>query len=134
MSAVVARLTEKGFNCALASSETGPILWMCDLQIGYDIWYHVDIYGNSKIEVTNLLVTVFQTFPVEAKSIEILSYMASLPYTSAIPSQASTWVADTLSDIQSVEDVREKFIGSVRFKLYGGPQGRYLEMGDPVQQ
>jgi len=125
---------EKGFTCKQEGSTTGPILWMCEIQSGNDLWYHVDIYGSSTVEVSNLLVSVFQTYPEDEKSIDIIGFAASLPYTGSNPSEASKWVSQTLPDIQSVDDVREKFIGGIRFKLYGGPQGRYLEMGDPVQQ
>jgi hypothetical protein len=126
--------TEKGFTCKQEGSTTDPVLWMCDIQNGNDLWYHVDIYGTSKVEVSNLLVSVFQTYPDDEKSIDIIGFAASLPYTGSNASEARQWVEQTLPDIQSVDDVREKFIGGVRFKLYGDPQGRYLEMGDPVQQ
>lgn len=125
---------EKGFTCKQEGSTTDPVLWMCDIQSGNDLWYHVDIYGTSKVEVSNLLVSVFQTYPEDEKSIDIIGFAASLPYNGSNASEASQWVAQTLPGLQSVDDVREKFIGSVRFKLYGGPQGRYLEMGEPVQQ
>lgn len=138
MSGVTGQLTnEKNFICAEAGSAPGPVLWMCDFQTGNDLWYHVNLYGSSEVDVTNLLVSVFQTYPDEAKSLEILSFVASLPYNGSNPTEAKNWVAANLappSGIQSVDDVREKFIGTVRFKLYGGPQGRYLEMGEPAQQ
>ncbi len=135
MSSVVNKLkNEKGFACTQAGTTPGPILWMCDVQIGNDVWYHVDIYGTLGIEVTNLFISVFQTDPDDAKAIDIIGYVASLPYKGSNPTEARQWVAQTLPDIQSVDDVQEKIIGNVRFKLYGSPQGRYLEMGEPVQQ
>jgi len=134
MSAVINRLKDKGFVCTQAGNPPGPVLWMCDIQSGYDLWYHVDVYGSQNVEVTNLLASVFQTNPDEAKSVNILSFVASFPYNGANPSAASQWVAQTLPGIQSVDDVEETLIGGVRFRLYGGPQGRYLEMGEPVQQ
>jgi len=135
MSAVTGRLeNEKGFACEERGSSPGPILWMCDIQVGNDLWYHVDLYGSPGIEVTNLLVSVFQTYPDNAKAVDILGFVASLAYNGSVPSEARAWVVETLPSIQSVNDVREKFIGRVRFRLYGGPQGRYLEMGEPLQQ
>jgi len=125
---------EKGFTCKQEGSATDPVLWMCDIQSGNDLWYHVDIYGTSKVEVSNLLVSVFQTYPEDEKSIDIIGFAASLPYNGSNSSEANKWVSQTLPGLQSVDDVREKFIGGVHFKLYGGPQGRYLEMGAPVQQ
>jgi hypothetical protein len=107
---------------------------MCDVQIGNDLWYHVDLYGSPEIEVTDLLVAVFQANPDDAKAVDILGFMASLPYDGSDASAARQWVAQILPDITSVDDVREKFIGGVRFRLFGGPQGRYLEMGEPPQQ
>jgi hypothetical protein len=135
MNYVTGQLTnEKNFTCAQAGSDPGPVLWMCDFQTGNDLWYHVDLYGSFTIEITNLMVSVFQTYPDDAKSIEILSFIASLPYDGSDATEAKKWLADTLPGIQSVNDVREKFIGGIRFRLYGGPQGRYLEMGEPAQQ
>ena len=125
---------EKGFACKQEGSATDPVLWMCDIQSGNDLWYHVDIYGTSTVEVSNLLVSVFQTYPEDEKSIDIIGFAASLPYNGSNSSEANKWVSQTLPGLQSLDDVREKIIGGVRFKLYGGPQGRYLEMGDPVQQ
>jgi hypothetical protein len=97
-------------------------------------WYHVDLYGSPGIEVADLLVSVFQTYPDDAKAVDILGFVASLPYDGSDASAASQWVAQTLPGIQSVDDVREKFIGGVRFRLFGDKYGRYLEMGEPVQQ
>jgi hypothetical protein len=136
MSAVIGQLeNEKGFACAQGGSAPGPILWECNVQIGYGLWYYVELYGSPEIEVTNLRVSVLQTTPDEAKTVDILSFVASLPYDGSDASAASQWVAQTLPGIQSVDDVREKFIGGVRFRLFGGPQGRYMEMGEPpVQQ
>ena len=133
MSAVIGRLkNEKGFTCTQEGSSPGPILWMCDVQKGNDIWYHVDLYGSPEIEVTNLL-SVFQTHPDDARAVDILSFVASLPYDGSNAADAGKWVVESLPNIQSVDDVKEKFIGRVRFRLYGGSQGRYLEMGEPVQ-
>ena len=135
MSAVVSQLkNDKGFVCSQAESAPGPILWMCDVQTGNDLWYHIDIYGSIDVDVNNLLVSVFQTNPDDTKAIDILSYIAALPYTGSDASAARQWVTQTLPGIKSVDDVKEIFIGGVRFRLYGGPQGRYLEMGEPVQQ
>ena len=139
MNTATSRITgERGFtSCALASSDPGPVLYMCDFIIGYDLWYHVDLYGTSDIEVTNLLVSVFQTYPDEVKTLDLLKFFGSLvfplPAGGANASAAETWLEQNLLGIASVEDVRETFIGGVRFRLYGGPQGRYLEIGDSAQ-
>jgi hypothetical protein len=125
---------DKGYTCAQGGSTPIVILWMCDIQVGNDLWYHIDLYGGSNGGLTHLLASVFQTYPDDAKAIDMLGYVATLPYTGSDAAAARQWVTQTLPEVQSVTDVREKFIGSVRFKLYGGPQGRYLEIGDPIQQ
>jgi hypothetical protein len=134
MNSAVNSLKDKGFNCSLGSSSPGPTLWMCDIQIENDTWYHVDLYGTANVEVNNVFASVFQTQPDNAKAIDILGYVASLPYNGSDATSARQWIADTLSGIQSVNDVKEKYFGNVHFKLYGDPHGRYLEMGEPVQQ
>jgi hypothetical protein len=133
MSYVVARLqNEKKFKCEQVEFAPDPILWMCDIEEGEDLWYHVDLYGGVNVEVNNLMLNVVQTYPDEAKSLDMISFVASLPYKGSKPAEASRWVAQTLPSLQSYDDVVEKFFGFVRFSLYGDPQDRYLEMGEPV--
>jgi hypothetical protein len=133
MSYVVARLqNEKKFKCEQVEFAPDPILWMCDIEEGEDLWYHVDLYGGVNVEVNNLMLNVVQTYPDEAKSLDMISFVASLPYKGSKPADASRWVAQTLPSLQSYDDVVEKIFGSVRFSLYGDPQDRYLEMGEPV--
>ena len=135
MSDVINKLTsQKGFSCTQVAGSPGPVLWMCDVQTGYDLWYHVDIYGSSSVEVNNLAVSVFQTYPDETKTLEILTFVASLPFTGSNASAASQWITQTLPLINSVSDVREKTIGGILLRLYGSPQGRFLELGESVQQ
>jgi hypothetical protein len=132
MSSVIGQLKdEKGFSCAEADSDKNPVLWMCDVFIGNDVWYHVDLYGTAQVEITDLVVSVFQSNPDETRTLDILDVLASLPYDGSNGAQARQWVADTLPGIQSVNDVRDIFIGSVHYRLFGSPQGRYLEMGEP---
>jgi hypothetical protein len=109
---------------------------MCDSFIGYDVWYHVDLYGTHDIEITDLVVSVFQSTPDPdpAKIPDILDYVASLPYDGSDAAQAQKWIAGTLPDIRSVDDVKGTYIGSVHYRLSGSPQGRYLEMGEPPAQ
>ena len=136
MSAVIDLLrNEKGFTCVQDHSTQDPILWECDsFPNGNDDWYHVEAYGSPEIEVTYFFVSVDQAHPDNAKAVDILGFVASLPYDGSDASAARQWVAQTLPGLQSDNDVREKFIGAVRFKLFGGPYGRYLEMGELPQQ
>ena len=135
MSSVISQLKDdEGFTCAEADSDKNPVLWMCDVFIGTDIWYHVDLYGTAQVGITDLVLSVFQSNPDQARTLDILDYVASLPYNGSDATKACQWVANTLPGIQSVDDVRDTFIGTVHFRLFGSPQGRYLEMGEPVGQ
>ena len=94
MSAVLTTLIDdKGFSCAQAASGSTIKLWMCDYQEGYDLWFHVDLYGPSTGEVNNLVVAIFQVNPDEARTLDILGFMASLPYDGSNSAQARQWLA-----------------------------------------
>jgi hypothetical protein len=135
MSNVIARLeNEKGFDCEQVEFAPDPIVWMCDIDGGEDLWYHVDLYGSATVEVTSLMLNIVQTYPDEAKSLDMISFVASLPYNGSKPAEASRWVAQTLPGLQSYDDVVEKFFGTVRFRLYGDAQDRYLEIGELFEE
>lgn len=123
-----------GFDCQNSTEEDGPTLWMCDLFSGYEVWYHVDIYGTTDVPVNNLLAVVFQTQADDSKAIDVLGSVAALPYAGSDPTGARAWVAATIPGIKDVDDVRQATFGRVVYKLYGGTDGRYLEMGVMPQQ
>ena len=123
---------EKGFSCSDSGGNDTTHLWMCEYQSGTDVWYHVDIYGTPDTPVFYLFAAVFQSQPSDSAAIEILSYLAALPYSGSNPQQARDWIASTLPTCKTVDDKKKTNIGGLNFTLYGGPDGRYLEMGDPV--
>jgi hypothetical protein len=123
---------EKSFTCNDSGGNDTTHLWMCDYQSGVDVWYHVDIDSTPDVPVYHLFAAVYQTQPSDAAAIDILGYLAALPFSGSNPQQARDWVASTLPTCKSVDDKKTTNIGGLNYTLYGGPDGRYLEMGDPI--
>jgi hypothetical protein len=121
--------TEKKFQCQSAGEDSFKTLWMCDYQEGITRWYHVDLYSTSSASVYYLQAAVFQSEPDDTAAAAILAYLAALPYTGSNPASASSWVSQNLPALSGSQDLRQTTIGIVPFKLYGSPNGRYLEMG-----
>ena len=54
-------------------------------------------------------------------AVEILGFIATLPYDGADPNKARQWVYDTLPQLQGQGDIREMEINGVKFTIYGIP-------------
>lgn len=132
MSDVVTRLqNEKKFDCKESGSDPYKTLWMCDYQEGVSRWFHVDLYATSAAPVYALQAAVFQSTADDSAAAAILAYLAALPYSGSNPAAAGNWVTQNLPQLKGGEDARQTTIGGVVFRLYGEPNGRYLEMGTP---
>jgi hypothetical protein len=123
--------SEKSFTCKLEGSDDRVTLWVCDYQSGIDLWYHVDLYSTQAAPLYYLNAAIFQTQPSDERAIEILAYLAAMPYDGANPKKARDWVAKTLPTLANPEDEQTTTIGDLPLKLSGGPNGRFLEMGTP---
>ena len=132
---VRANLEAKNLACELVYLPSGNdpyYKWECKRE-GLDYMINVEMWSKSMSTVDLIQAGIVQYGnPDNSLSVDFLGFMATMPYDGADPQQARSWVKETLPTITEKGDVREITIGGVRFRLYGIPSARFLDIGEDL--
>ena len=127
---VTVNLEERDFTCS--EVEQGQIYYTrtCKREEENIVSMIVVIYGSELFTVDLIETTVFQFVnPLTEMAAPLLGFMATMPYTNAVPEDARAWVETELKIYKDLTDVTNDFAG-VPYHLYGPLTAITLEMGD----
>ena len=99
--------------------------------VGADYILAVNIYGRDESSVDLVSASVFQwrdSLDMEWAA-SFLGYVATIPYTGAVPEEARTWVEATAPMIASEDDEKETVFSDVTYRLSGPSNFVTLEIG-----
>lgn len=123
---VYGNLEDQGLGCR------GPIMgvslahWQCEGTDGLS-QLHVEISGESATQITSVEADVTSPSKNDVLAADFLGYVATIPYRGSRPHEAQSWVESKIGEVDTGVS-REKTIGSVKFRLYGPPTARILEI------
>lgn len=127
---VTVNLEQRGFTCSSADQGALYFTWTCNWQEG-QADATVLIYGRTLQTVDLVDSTVMQSgSPTEDIPLQILGFIATLPFDNADPANARAWVENEFPKLRGIGDAHETQFGGVKFRLYGIPTARTLELGD----
>lgn len=99
-----------------------------DYKSGAEMVYSVSAKGVSEIVTAQFTITynAAQKEASEQKAREFLGYCASLPYDTALPATAKSWVIDNIANADTAGKEITKTIGDANFTLYGTEYAKIL--------
>jgi hypothetical protein len=128
-------LQNRQFNCELAfmPTDTDPYSsWECQRK-NAQYYMSVEIWSKSLDSVDLIVSSVVQFRKADdGLATDFLGFMATMPFDGAEPQEARTWVGETLPTITANGDVREATFGGIKFRLYGIPTARFLDIGEDL--
>jgi hypothetical protein len=128
--AVTMNLESNGFSCDPMEQEEQYLVRHCSM-VGADYILAVNIYGRDESSVDLVSASVFQwrdSLDMEWAA-SFLGYVATIPYTGAVPEEARTWVEATAPMIASEDDEKETVFSDVTYRLFGPSNFVTLEIG-----
>lgn len=123
---VYGNLENKGFTCEKRSMSQAPIylVWTCkDSASDYD--FTVEIFAGNSMQIYAINTTALN-FTSKTNTIvsgDFLSFMATLPYKDAKPTEAKDWVKN---NIESHD--KSTVISNVKFSIYGEAKAKILKI------
>lgn len=127
---VTVNLKNRGFTCTDATKLKSFWTWTCKHETSAAA-YDVVMYARDVNSIDYVDANALQfTSPDDQFAIDFLGYIASIPYDNANPAKAQEWVKTTIPTLKGVGDVHETTISGVRFRLFGIPTARTLEIGE----
>lgn len=126
---VTPNLTQRDFTCSSWEKSGQYYTWTCK-RTGTQYEFLVDIWGPtlSTVSLVEATALVYST-SYDDLATEFLGFVATLPYDNSTPQAARDWVEKTVPTIKTTGDIRKKTFGGVKYRLYGKPTARVLEMG-----
>jgi hypothetical protein len=129
-------VTDRGFRCT-STVKPDLVALTCDYKALVDkdrVTYNVQVYGRDTTSILFMYSTVIQDKPDKNAAVEILGYIAALPFKDQpqLATEARAWVASELPAIQNANENRQNTIGGIKYRLYGSSKAWFLEMGDQL--
>jgi len=113
------------FKCNWPTTYNWEVFWQCE-ETTTEHSYIVEIVGTAYNKITSIQATALNYSSKSTKSVteEFLWYIASVPYVSANPELAKSWV------IENITQSTNKIINGVKFTIAGNERSRMLTISN----